>query len=116
MADIEERRPVAWPSGCARVTSPSTAQDKTSPGILLYLWRGLQHRLCARAPAIRCRDDERVGVRLHRGHKRGPARVTVLSRDHELSAREDRLAAAEPSERVRITGARSLDQLLGLLP
>ena len=67
-----------------------------------------------RAPRGRCADDL-ADARLGSCDERGPARVAVLAREHQLRAGEDRLAAVEPRERVGIALARGLDELLRLL-
>jgi hypothetical protein len=83
--------------------------------IALELGPRRQHPLRARAVAVGGRENECLGVGLHGGDERRPARIAVLAREHELRAGEDRLAAAEPLKGRRIAGARGPHELLCLL-
>ena len=115
-ADVDERRPAARSAGGVRVAVPCAPEHEPRPRIALDLRPSPEHPCRAGAAAVRRRGHECVGARLDGGNECAPARVTVLTCDGKLGARENRLAAAQPRERLRIAGSRTLEELLRLLP
>ena len=114
-AGVVDRRPPPRPAGS--VQSPSQPRPRTSPPTgsprAPAAPRASPRPLRA---AATWRHDERVGPASAAATSAGQLAIAVLGGDDELGAGEDRLAPAEPLERIRLAGARGADELLGLLP
>lgn len=115
VADVQDRHPVPGAAGLVRVAVPAATEDEPRPRVVLDLRARGEHPLRLRAAIVGRGPHEGVHVRLGRGDERGPARIAVLAREHELGAGEDRLAPAQSLEGRRVARARSAGELLGLL-
>ena len=120
VADVEERRPSARPSGLVRITRPAAAEDEPRPRVALDLGTRGQKRFGAGPPSVGRGKDEGLGVRLDRHDQRGPARVPVLACQSELGVREGdalphRRVRPNSGERLLVSRPRGARELLRLL-
>jgi hypothetical protein len=115
VAGVEDRRPVPRPARPARIAVPSAAEHEPGPRVALDLGPRSDQLVRALAPPTRRRLDERVDACLGGGDEHRPASISVLPGEHQLRARENRLAPAQPPQRGLVTGPRGLDELLRLL-
>ena len=112
---VENRRPAERAAGPVRVALPALPEHEPHPRVALQIGLRREQALRVPLPSGRRGDGERLGARLERRDERRPARVPGLPREDELRVGEDRLAPAEPLERVRVSPTRRLDELLRLL-